>query len=423
MDFEFPPDDDPRRLEIREWLADHPRPTGRDLAEAGLIVPHWPEPWGRNADPMTQVIIAQELEAAGVPRTGFDTPNNAIGIGWAAPTIFLGGTEEQKQRYLPRIFSGEEIWCQMFSEPDAGSDLASLSTRAVRDGDEYVINGTKIWTSGGHHSQFGILIARTDPDVPKHRGISYFICPTDAEGLTMSPIIDMTTAHSFNECHFSDVRIPVSMRIGEEGDGWRLAKATLANERVNLSAGGSLWGSGPTAYTLLDLIRADGGLDDPLLRQKAAALHIEAELLRLNRLRTLSSRLRGETPGPEASIQKIMSDEHGQHVMALAKEVAGASGMLTGSGPPGPVPPREGTGATENKLTVEDDHGVEPIWHYGFLFSPALTVGGGTFAVQRNIVAEMVLGLPREINVEKGLTWAQTRRRTAGAETRQGETQ
>ncbi len=423
MDFEFPPDDDPRRLEIREWLGEHPRPTGKDLAAAGLIVPHWPEPWGRNADPMTQVIIAQELEAAGVPRTGFDTPNNAIGIGWAAPTIFLGGTEAQKQRYLPKIFSGEEIWCQMFSEPDAGSDLASLATRAVRDGDEYVINGTKIWTSGGHHSQFGILIARTDPDVPKHRGISYFICPTDVEGLTMSPIVDMTTAHSFNECHFDDVRLPVSMRIGEEGDGWRLAKATLANERVNLSSGGSLWGSGPTAHTLLDLIRRGGGLSDPLLRQRAAALHIEAELLRLNRLRTLSSRLRGETPGPEASIQKIMSDEHGQHVMALAKDVAGASGMLTGSGPPGRVPAREGTGATEINLRVSDAHGVEPIWHYGFLFSPALTIGGGTFAVQRNIVAEMVLGLPREINVEKGLTWAQTRRRAAGVDSRQGEIQ
>ena len=182
--------------------------------------------------------------------------SNAIGVGWAAPTILLGGTEEQKARYLDRIFTHEDIWCQLFSEPDAGSDLANLATRAVRDGDEYVINGAKIWSSGAHVSDMGILIARTDPDAPKHRGISYFAVPMDTPGLTMSPIVDMTTAHSFNQVFFDDMRLPVENRIGEEGDGWRLAKVTLANERVSLSSAGSLWGAARPPTTCSNRSRA-----------------------------------------------------------------------------------------------------------------------------------------------------------------------
>ncbi len=405
MDFDFPPDDDPRRSAVRAWLAEHPDPSGRELSEAGYVVPHWPAPWGLSADPMHQLIIDDELTRAGV-----SMPRNPIGIGWAGPTILLAGTEDQKRTYLPPLLAGEEFWCQMFSEPDAGSDLAGLSTRAVRDGDEYVVNGTKIWTSGGHHAKYGILIARTDPDVPKHKGISYFICPTDLPGLSMSPIIDMTTAHSFNQVFFDDVRLPASLRVGEEGDGWRLAKVTLSNERVSLSSAGSLWGAGPSAADLLDLVRARGGCGDRRVRQRAAALHIEAEVLRLNRLRTLSARLNGRTPGPEASIQKIMADEHGQHVMALAKELAGTRGMLAGSGPEGELPARARGGATELTSDRFGHDDVDPIWSYGFLFSPALTLGGGTFAVQRNIVAEMVLGLGRETNVEAGKTWSEARR-------------
>ncbi len=405
MDFDLPSQDDPRRLDVRRWLADNPDPTGRELAEAGYVVPHWPAPYGIDASPMHQLIIDDELARAGVTR-----PANAIGIGWAGPTILAAGTEAQQRRYLPKIISGEEIWCQMFSEPDAGSDLAALATRAVRDGDQYVINGSKIWTSGGHGSQFGILIARTDPDAAKHRGISYFICPTDIDGLTMEPIIDMTTAHSFNQTFFDDVRLPVEMRVGEEGDGWRLAKVTLSNERVQLSSSGSLWGAGPSAGDLLDLVRAGGGAVDPRRRQQLAALHCEAEVLRLNRLRTLSATLSGKTPGPEASIQKIMADEHGQHVMAAAAAVVGPEAMLSGSGPAGALAKRARSGATEIKIDTSRFPDVDPVWHYGFLFSPALTLGGGTFAVQRNIVAEQVLGLPREPNLQQGMTWAETMR-------------
>lgn len=403
MDFDFPAEDDPRRLKVREWIAENPKPSGKTMAEAGYVVPHWPAPYGFEADPMEQVIIADELRKAKISK-----PANDIGIGWAAPTILLAGNEEQKARYLPKILSGEEHWCQMFSEPDAGSDLASLSTRAVRDGDEYIINGSKVWTSGGHNSQFGILIARTNPDAPKHKGISYFICPTDLPGLTMQPVIDMTTAHSFNEVFFDDVRLPASMLVGEEGEGWRLTKVTLSNERVSLSSAGSLWGHGPSMEDLIDVIKEGVGLTDPLLRQQAAEVYIEGEVLRLNRLRSLSARLSGKTPGPEASIQKIMADEHGQHVLELAKAISGTQGMLAGSGPVGRLSGSARSGATEmNQDSLED---IDPIWHYGFLFAPALTLGGGTFAVQRNIVGEMVLGLPREPNLEKGKTWSETRR-------------
>ena len=408
MDFDLPPNDDPHRLAVRRWLADHPKPTGRQLAEAGYVVPHWPQPWGLEADGLHQLIIDEELQAAGVKK-----PDNLIGIGWAAPTILAAGTPEQKARYLWPIFSGEEYWCQLFSEPDSGSDLASLSARAVRDGDTYVVNGSKIWSSGAHHSKFGILIARTNPDVPKHKGISYFICPMDAPGVTMQPIVDMTTAHSFNQVFFDDVRLPASLRVGAEGDGWRLAKVTLANERIGLSSGGVLWSLGPTAQKLIELVKRHGGVSDPVLRDRIAAAYCEAEVLRLNQLRTLSARLAGRTPGPEASIQKIMSDDHGQTVMELAAATVGAAGMLTGSGPAGEIPASMRSGATEVNFRRGGGQfpDVDPIWHYGLLFAPALTLGGGTFAVQRNIVAEHVLGLPREPNVEAGLTWSETQRR------------
>ncbi|MCP3933786.1 MAG: acyl-CoA dehydrogenase [Actinomycetia bacterium] len=405
MDFDMPGPDDPRRQTVRDWVAENPNPTGREMAEAGYVVPHWPAPFGLEADPMTQLLIDDELRQAGIKG-----PQNAIGIGWAAPTIFMAGTQEQKDRYLLPCFAGEEIWCQLFSEPDSGSDLASLSTRAVRDGDEYIVNGSKIWSSGAHLSNFGILIARTDPDVAKHKGISYFICPMDLPGITMTPIIDMTTAHSFNQVFFDDVRIPASMLVGDEGDGWRLAKVTLSNERVSLSSGGALWGSGPDTGVLFDLVKQNGPVTDPVLRQQLAQVFTNGKLLEFLQARSLSARLQGRTPGPEASIQKLFADEHGQAIMVAARALSGTHGMLSGAGPAGAVPGLSRAGATEVNFGQTDEFpGVDPIWHYGYLFQPALTVGGGTFAIQRNIVAEHVLGLPREPNVEAGKSWAETR--------------
>ena len=305
MDFDMPGADDPRRLAVRAWLSEHPDPSNADLHAAGYIAPHWPPPFGIDADPLHQLIIDDELRAGGVGRTSVTT--NAIGVGWAAPTIYMAGSEWQKQRFLDPIFRGDEFWCQLFSEPDAGSDLAGLATRAVRDGDEYVVNGSKIWTSGGHLAQFGILIARTDPELPKHKGLSYFIVPMDLPGITLSPIVDMTTAHSFNQTFFDNVRLPAKYRVGEEGDGWRLAKVTLANERVSLSSSGSLWGTGPSAADLLRLVREAGGLSDPDDRQRAASLHIEAEVLRLNRLRTLTR----PTAGPHSRRRGVDPEDHG----------------------------------------------------------------------------------------------------------------
>jgi 3-oxochol-4-en-24-oyl-CoA dehydrogenase len=384
MDFELPGEDDPRRVEVRAWLSEHPAPSGRQLAEAGLVAPHWPEPYGLGADPIHQLIIDDELRRAGVAR-----PSNPIGIGWAGPTLLHAGTPEQQERYLLPLLSGEEIWCQLFSEPGAGSDLANLATRAERDGDTWVVNGQKIWTSLGHQAAFGILIARTDADAPKHRGISYFVCPMDLPGIEIRPIVEMTGAHTFNEVFFDDVRLPASALVGDEHDGWSLAKVTLGNERVSLSSGGALWGRGPDAHDLLEVVRSRGSVADEVLRQRLAGLYVEAEILRLIRLRTVSAAIRGEAPGPEASIRKILADEHGQHIMGLAKDLSGPGGMLSDHGPLGTDP---------------------ALWHYGYLFSPALTVGGGTGEVQRNIIAERVLGLPHDLDVEAGLGWSEARR-------------
>ena len=397
MDFVLPADDDPRRVAVRQWLAEHPSPSGAELAESGYVAPQWPEPYGLDADPVLQLLIDAELRAAGVR-----LPVNPIGIGWAGPTILYAGSAEQQQRYLGPILDGSEFWCQLFSEPGSGSDLASLATKALRDGDDYVVSGQKIWTSGAHLAAYGILLARTDPEAPKHRGISYFICPMDAAGIEIRPITEMTGGHTFNEVFFSDVHIPAANLVGEENDGWRLAKVTLGNERISLSSGGVLWGNGPTALEVIDVARP---VSDPALRQRYARIYIEHQILELIRMRTLTARLKGEQPGPEASVRKLLADQHGQTVMNLARDTIGADGMLTGAdGVRGFVPGTDtanlGPGRPEGATMTG------PSWHDGFLFSAALTVGGGTTEVQRNIIAERVLGLPHDLDVERGQPWS-----------------
>jgi alkylation response protein AidB-like acyl-CoA dehydrogenase len=362
---------DATRDEVRAWLAANPAPTGAQLAARGLVAPHWPEPWGLGADAATQLVVDEELRRAGVRR-----PVNPIGIGWAGPTLLAGGTAEQQARWLPGILSGEAFWCQLFSEPDAGSDLASLRTRAVRDGDEWVVTGSKIWTSYAHVAAFGILLARTDPDAEAHHGISYFVCPMGADGVTVRPLVDMTGDHAFNEVFLDEVRLPADHLVGGVHDGWRLAKVTLANERVSLSGEGALWGRGPTAADLVALAR--GHALRPLDRDALVRVWSEGRVLALLRERLVAAALRGRPPGPEASVRKALADDHGQHVMALANRLAGTAGGLDGVGPFG----SRGLSARE--------------WSHGFLYSQALTIGGGTSAVQRNIIGERVLGLPRE---------------------------
>ncbi len=284
------------------------------------------------ADATHQLIVDDELGRAGVRR-----PTNTIGIGWAGPTILHAGTDAQKDRYLLPLLAGEEIWCQLFSEPGAGSDLASLTTRAYPDGDGWVVEGQKLWTSYAHVARFGILLARTEPEAPIHQGISYFVCPMDAPGVTVRPLTDMTGTHTFNEVFLDGVHLDGGSLIGRRGQGWSLAKVTLGNERVSLSGSGALWGMGPTAADLVDVVRTSGGLTDPVLRQRLAQVWAEGEILRLLRLRTVSAAVGGMEPGPEASVRKALADEHGQHVMTLARDLAGAGAMLRGAGPVTPA--------------------------------------------------------------------------------------
>lgn len=387
MDELLPGADDERRQAVRQWIETHPQPTARELAESGYVAPHWPPPYGIGADPIHQLIIDDELARAGISR-----PSNQIGIGWAAPTIIFAGTQEQKDRYVLPALAGEEIWCQLFSEPGAGSDLASLSTRAVRDGDEWVVNGQKVWTTGAHYSKFGILIARTDPHVAKHKGITYFICPMDLPGIEIRTIKNIAGADSFNEVFFTDVRIPHANVVGDVNDGWRLAKVTLGNERVSLSTGGVLWGNGPTAIDVVNEAKLIGD-HSPVMRQRLAQIYIEHTVLEIIRMRTLTARLRGSQPGPEASIRKIMADEHGQRVMSVARDIVGADAMVIG--------PDD---------AIAGKHIRSKSWYSGYMFSQALTIGGGTTEVQKNILGERVLGLPAEPNPEKGLSWAESRR-------------
>jgi alkylation response protein AidB-like acyl-CoA dehydrogenase len=400
------------RRYVRDFLDAHPQPTARELAEAGLVAPHWPRPWGLDADPVDQLVIDDELERAGVER-----PANPIGIGWAGPTLLVAGSEAQKRRYLPPMLAGEEIWCQLFSEPDAGSDLASLRTTAVRDGDEWVVTGQKIWTTGAHLAAFGILLARTDPEAPRHRGISYFICPMRQPGVEVRPIVDMTGDHAFNQVFLNEARIPKENLVGPLHGGWALARVTLANERVSLSGQGALWGGGPTASDLVALVRAVGRPLEAPLRDRLASVWIEGEVLRVLGLRLLGAALAGQTPGPEASVRKALGDDHGQRLMLLAKDLAGAYGMLAHAGPleglsghPGPelleaaskdagldvAGGFDAPGATRGWRRRRGRDFPSSYWAKAFLFSRALTIGGGTAEVQRNVIGERVLGLPRD---------------------------
>lgn len=380
LSLDLPGEDDPRRQEIRGWFEANPEPTAVELRDRGLIVPHWPEPWGLDADAELQLIIEDELQRAGVRR-----PINPIGTGHCGPVLVVHGNDRQRERYLPPMLTGEEMWCQLFSEPDAGSDLANLATRAVRDGDEYIVNGQKTWTSLAEVARFGILIARTDPDVTKHTGISYFIVDMATPGIEVRPITNMTGGGLFNDVFFSDVRLPAENLIGVEHNGWAMAKQTLANERVSLSQGGLQWGHGPTVRDLVDAVRERGGLDDQVLRQRLIGAYIEGEILRYHRLALVMARL-NKKPGPDASLRKALADPHGKKVFELAVDLEGAAGMLA-EGP--------------------DDHDWSQ-WNSGFLFSPALTVGGGTSEVLRNIIGERLLGLPHDIDVELGKTWSET---------------
>ena len=390
MDFELPSEDDPRRHEVRAWFEARPRPTGRELAEAGYATPHWPRPWGLEADAELQMIIDQEIRRAGVT-----APNliNPVAINNCAQSLLTHGTQAQRERFLTPAIACEEIWCMLFSEPAGGSDLGSLRTVARREGDHYVVNGQKIWTSLAHKSKIGVLVARTDPAAAKHAGLSQFVIDMASPGITVRPIIDLSGhENEYNEVFFEDVIVPADRLLGQEGEGWAISMRQLQTERVALSKPGAIWGAGPSARELIAGLDKIGALDDPLVRDEAARIYIEGEILRLLAYRSLSDRMNAKTPGPEGAVRKMLAAPHGQRVVDLAKRAQGARGMIDGAQPFPPTPGRKG---------LYDD------WDYAFWFSPAVTLGVGTQEILKNVVGERVLGLPREHDPSARGPWNQ----------------
>jgi alkylation response protein AidB-like acyl-CoA dehydrogenase len=394
MDFRLPAENDPRRAAVRRWLSEHPKPSGRQLAEAGYTVPHWPAPWGVAAEPELQFIIDEELGRAGVMPLNLINP---VAINNCAQTLLTHGTDAQRERFLMPALACEEIWCMLFSEPAGGSDLAALRTTAKRDGDQYVVKGQKIWTSLAHKAQIGVLIARTDTAAPKHAGLSAFLMDMNSPGVTVRPIIDLSGhENEYNEVFLDEVRIPVDRLLGKEGEGWRIATSQLQTERVALSKPGAIWGAGPSARDLVNGLAASGHLSDPVVRDEAAKIFIEGELLRLLAYRALSDRMNARPAGPEGAIRKMLAAPHGQHIVEMAKKVQGPRGMIAGEQP---FPSQVGSGK-----------GMFADWDYAFWFSPAVTLGVGTQEILKNIVAERTLGLPRENDPTAKLPWTEVNR-------------
>ncbi|MDZ7675103.1 MAG: acyl-CoA dehydrogenase family protein [Acidimicrobiales bacterium] len=341
------------------------------LADEGWACISWPiEHGGLGGTAAEAAIFAEECARIGASVNAF-----AVGIAMAGPTIIAHGTAAQHDRFLRPTLRGDEIWCQLFSEPDAGSDLAGVSTRAVRDGDEWVVNGQKVWTSGAHYSDLGILLARTDPDRPKHRGITYFLVDMHSPGVEVRPLQQMTGASHFSEVFLTDVRIPHERVLGEVNGGWAAAMTTLTNERTFMGGSG---GRRLGASDLAALAAAHGCDSDPVVRQGLAASHTRGEIARLNgyRVRTLTSQ--GLPPGPTASVAKLAAAWNLKHNGELALAVEGGAGML-----------------------ADDDAPVGGAWQQSFLGAPSIRIAGGSDEIQRNVMGERVLGLPREPRVDK----------------------
>lgn len=391
MDFNLPTEDDPRRQEVRAWFEANPSATYGQMAARGYIAPNWPTPWGLDADPELQLIIEEEINRAGIPSP---LHVNAVAVNQCGQSLLTYGTEAQRQQFLPRALACEDIWCMLFSEPSGGSDLGAARTTARRVGDTYVINGQKIWTSLAHKSKIGILLARTDSTVPKHKGLSVFILDMDAPGVTIRPIMDMTgEENEYNEVFFDNVVIPADRLLGQEGMGWRIVIEQLQTERMNMVKPGAVWGMGPTARELVYGLIETGKIKDPVLRDQAAQLYIEGELLRLLSYRALSNRLGGKPAGLEGNIGKMVSSPHGQRLSDLAKRSQGVGGLVRNEDVL-PLPKRE--------------YGMFDNWDYAFWFSPATTLGVGTQEILKNTIAERVLGLPRELDPTVSVPYFET---------------
>ena len=347
-------------------------------AAAGWACLRWPKEFGGRAATSIQSVIWGQEESR------FRTPANifTIGHGMCGPTVMTHGSEEQKKRWIPKMLTGEEVWCQLFSEPAAGSDLAGLRTSAVRDGDDWIINGQKIWTTGAQFSDWGILVTRTDPTAPKHKGLTYFVVDMHSPGIEVRPINQINGGQGFNEVFFTDVRIPDENRLDDVGNGWRVALTTLMNERASIGGGG---GGGGIAG-LMELARSveiDGrtALDQSAVKEKIADFMVRARGVKYTGFRTLTALSQGKIPGPEASFGKLVGGVLGQEMAAYAMELQGLAGGL-------------------NDPSVCADAAN---WQARYLGFPGLRIAGGTDEVLRNIISERVLGLPAEIRVDKSV--------------------
>jgi alkylation response protein AidB-like acyl-CoA dehydrogenase len=410
VDFGDTPEEAALRAEARAWLeanfpawrasvgnperytGEHRRAWHRKLFEGGWGAPSWPvEYGGKGFGPVEASIWADEKA-----RIGASIPFNVTGFGMAGPTLIATGTDEQKERYVPPLLAGEEIWCQLFSEPGAGSDVAGLSTRAVREGDDWVLNGQKVWTSLAHVSKWGMLLARTNPEAPKHEGMSYFLLDMESPGVEVRPLYQITGEAEFNEVFLTDVRIPADRIFAREGEGWKVAITTLMNERSAIGGGASRKGGGSIGI-LLDLwksrtaerLSADA---ETILRDRIARLYIESELHRLTSQRARAAQKVGN-PGPEGSIGKLAQAELNKRIWECGMDVIGTDSLIYDPGYERRRPAGEGR---STRLAIAK---------YQFLRSRANSIEGGTSEVMRNILGERVLGLPGEPRVDKDVPW------------------
>ncbi len=382
------------RRRVRDFLAAHDPAAATDRLEflraqfdAGLAWVHFPVGLGGlNAARALQGVVDAELTAAGAPDN--EPQRIGIGLGMAAPTILRFGTEEHRARFLRPLWTGEEPWCQLFSEPGAGSDLASLGTRAVRDGDDWVVNGQKVWTSSAHNARWAILIARTDPDVPKHRGITYFVCDMTAPGVEVRPLRQITGEAEFNEVFLTDVRIPDAHRLGDEGDGWRVAQTTLMNERVAIG-GTAVPREGGMIGTVAAVWRDRPELRTPETHDRLLRLWVDSEVARLTAERVRQQLVAG-TPGPEGSGLKLAFARLNQQASGLELELLGEEGL------------RYQDWTMIRPRTV-DFYGRDA--GYRYLRAKGNSIEGGTSEILRNIVSERVLGLPSEPRTDKDVAW------------------
>jgi alkylation response protein AidB-like acyl-CoA dehydrogenase len=399
MDLAYSSDDEAFRQHVRSWLAAR-LPVKRDtlqdrrawhkqLLEAGFVGIGWPRAYGgQEARPMQQAILNEEMVKAGAPPHA-----SGPGMSLVAPTLFALGSEQQKRRYLPRILRAEDLWCELYSEPNAGSDLASLQTAAVRDNGHYVVSGQKIWTSGAFTADLGILLARTDPNVPKHQGISYFVVDMHTPGIEVRPLRQITGDAEFCEVFLTDVRIPAENLIGKEGEGWRGAQTTLSYER----GGNTLSAATSRQIALERLIRTcgrSGAIEDALVRNKLGRMLVDVSVMRSAGFRILSTLEKDQRPGAESSVQKLSSSEMEQRHQEMYQEILGSYGQLAESLPGGYRVQQ--TGSTITGEPIPDN------WLFPYAWSRALTILAGTSEIQRNIIGERVLGLPREPRADRG---------------------